>query len=151
MKSISFFYRLTNSCGNVCSPVTFLLQEGAVTTSTKQPPAMYCIDNRASLVLLLGAFNYLLLGATATTYNVYPSGGELTINEAMSLAEAGDTVSLADGTYDEAIVSKRDGTESSPITVKGGRSAVINGGYSSRNVLITHSYITLEAGDLLAL
>ena len=107
---------------------------------------MYFNDTRASLVLLLGVFQYLLLGATATTYKVYASGGDLTLDEAMSLAGAGDTVSLADGTYDEAIVSKRDGEEGSPITVKGGRGAIINGDYSSKNVRITHSYVTLEVG-----
>lgn len=107
---------------------------------------MHCSGKRASLMLLLGAFNYMLLGATAKTYKVSASGGDLTLDEAMSLATAGDYVSLADGTYDEAIVSKRSGEQGSPITVKGSRKAIINGGFSSKSVRIKHSFITLKVG-----
>ena len=78
------------------------------------------------------------------TYDVSASGGGLDLSEAMSLAEAGDIVSLADGTYDAAVVSHRDGKKGSPITVEGGPGAVIKGDYSSRSVLIKHSFITLK-------
>ena len=102
-------------------------------------------DRRASFaLLLLGAFHCLLHGASAVTYNVSASGGGLDLAEAMALAEAGDIVSLADGTYDAAIVSHRDGEEGSPITVEGGPGAIINGDYNSRSVLIKHSFITLK-------
>ena len=101
-------------------------------------------DKRASFALLLSAFHCLLHGASAVTYDVSASGGGLDLSEAMSLAEAGDIVSLADGTYDAAVVSHRDGKKGSPITVEGGPGAVIKGDYSSRSVLIKHSFITLK-------
>ena len=111
---------------------------------------MFCIRKHASLVLLLGAFHHLLLGATAGVwYKVDASGRGITIDEAMSLAVPGDTVYLADGTYDQAIVSKRDGEEGNPITVTGGRKAIINGSCSSKMVTIRHSFITLKVGGLL--
>ena len=105
---------------------------------------MACCDKRASFALLLSAFHCLLHGASAVTYDVSASGGGLDLAEAMALAEAGDIVSLADGTYDAAIVSHRDGEEGSPITVEGGPGAIINGDYNSRSVLIKHSFITLK-------
>ncbi|CAM9299697.1 unnamed protein product, partial [Pylaiella littoralis] len=64
---------------------------------------------------------------------------------AMDLAEAGDTVSLTDGTYDQAVVSVRDGADGSPITVTGGPGAIINhGGNDDKSVYITHSFIAIK-------
>ena len=101
---------------------------------------------RASFLLLLAGVTQLLLpGVTAKTYDVTASGdGDYDLAAAMLLAEPGDTVSLADGTYDQAIVSERDGEPGNPITVVGGRGAIINGDYRRRSVLITHSFITLK-------
>ena len=97
------------------------------------------------LLLLVGATQLLLPGVTAKTFDVTASGdGDYDLSEAMDLAEPGDTVSLADGTYDQAIVSSRDGESGNPITVVGGRDAIINGAFNHRNVWITHSFITLE-------
>lgn len=104
-------------------------------------------------VLLAAASAIILNQANATTYNVAPGGsgtpdegssGEYDLTEALALAKAGDTISLADGTYDEAIVTVTDGSDGSPITIVGGPGAVINGDHSERNVLIQHSFITLE-------
>ncbi|CAM9793899.1 unnamed protein product [Ectocarpus fasciculatus] len=97
---------------------------------------------RSSALLLL----LLLLSpaALAVTYDVSADGDGYDLAEAMDLAVAGDTVSLQDGTYDSAIVSVRDGEFGSPITVAGGPEAIIKGAYSSRSVLITHSFITLK-------
>lgn len=86
----------------------------------------------------------LLPLARGETYNVVASGDGLDLSDAMAVAEAGDTVSLADGTYDGAIVSTKDGTADAPITVTGGRGAIIKGDYDSRSVLVTHSFITLK-------
>ena len=93
--------------------------------------------------------------AHAVTYKVYAddedtssiSSSELgfyDLGEAMALAKAGDTVSLGDGTYRRALVTKADGDEGNPITIVGGENAVINGDYSSRSVLVQHSHITLK-------
>ena len=103
-------------------------------------------NTRATFLLLLVGATYLLLpGATAVTYDVTASGdGDHDLATAMSLAMPGDIVSLADGTYDQAIVSERDGEPGNPITVVGGRGAIINGDYRRRSVLITHSFITLK-------
>lgn len=101
---------------------------------------------RAVFSLLLIALHHALLGAFAATYDVSASGNGLDLSEAMNLAQAGDTVSLADGTYDVPIVSQRDGDQDSPITVVGGSGAIIMGDFESRNVLIRHSFITLKVG-----
>lgn len=105
------------------------------------------LDPRQLLPLLLLLAAVLLPpSARAVNYDVSASGTGLDLSEAMDLAEPGDTVSLADGIYDQAIVSTRDGTKEDPITVVGGPDAIINGDYSSRSVLITHSFITLKVG-----
>lgn len=108
---------------------------------------MACCDRRASFVLLLGALYSLLFDASAETFTVSASGGgDFDLPGAMMRANPGDTVYLMDGTYDDAIVSRNDGEKDSPITVVGGPDAIINGGVSSRSVLINHSFITLEVG-----
>lgn len=47
-------------------------------------------------------------------------------------AGAGDTVVLADGEYDEPIVTVVGGEEGNPLTITGGRGAVINGEYDGK-------------------
>ncbi|CAB1118084.1 unnamed protein product [Ectocarpus sp. CCAP 1310/34] len=97
---------------------------------------------RNALLLLL-----LLLhspSARAVTFDASADGDGFDLYEAMDLAQAGDTVNLQDGTYDSALVSVRGGEFGSPITVSGGPGAIIKGSYSSRSVLITHSFITLK-------
>lgn len=94
----------------------------------------------------------ILLGhqAQAVTYKVHSDrgsgseSGSYDLGEAMALARPGDTVSLADGRYDRALVTKADGEEGNPITIEGGEDAVINGDFSSRSVLVQHSHITLK-------
>ena len=87
--------------------------------------------------------------ATSVTYDVSASGNDMGLTEALEMAEPGDTVHLADGIYDIALVSYRDGEEDDPITIEGSREAVINGAHSSRSVLINHSFITLRVSQLL--
>ncbi|CAM9939140.1 unnamed protein product [Ectocarpus sp. 6 AP-2014] len=97
---------------------------------------------RTPLLLLL--LLILSPSARAVTYDASADGDGFDLYEAMDLAQAGDTVNLQDGTYDSALVSVRDGEFGSPITVSGGPGAIIKGSYSSRSVLITHSFITLK-------
>ncbi|CAN0370532.1 unnamed protein product [Pylaiella littoralis] len=107
---------------------------------------MISLPYRHQLVSLLLVLVLVLQppSARAIVYNVSASGSGLDLYEAMDLAEAGDTVSLADGTYDGAIVSTRDGTKDNPITVVGGADAIINGEFGDRSVHITHSFMTLK-------
>ena len=88
------------------------------------------------------------VGTSATTYDVSPSDDGMGLSEALELAEPGDTIFLADGTYDTAIVSYRDGKEGQPITIQGGNDVVIKGNYRSRSVLINHSFISLKVSRL---
>lgn len=85
----------------------------------------------------------------AATYEVSASGGDgtLTLSEAMALAEAGDTVLLEDGTYDEALETVRDGERDNPIVVEGGPNAILNG-VKSPSVFVTHSFVELKVSVL---
>lgn len=128
----------------------------AVAITIAGTTTMTCCNNNKrptqSQLLLLLPLLLPLLSVTpsvhaATVYDVSADGSSgLDLYEAMDLAEAGDTVSLADGTYDQAVVSVRDGASGSPITVVGGPGAIINGDYSSRSVFISHSFITIQVG-----
>lgn len=64
------------------------------------------------------------------------------LEEAMELAEPGDVVQLADGIYTDQLHSSVSGEEGDPITVSGGRGAVLMG--SSPSVYIEHSWISLK-------
>lgn len=126
--------------------------------SNNNTTTTYTSDNknkkkRTNLPLLAAGLPLLLLlvittpSAHAAVYNVSADGStSYDIYEAMDLAEAGDTVSLANGTYDQAVVSVRDGADGSPITVTGGPDAIINGHHGNQSVLITHSFITIQVG-----
>ncbi|CAM9214371.1 unnamed protein product [Ectocarpus sp. 8 AP-2014] len=79
------------------------------------------------------------------TYDVTVDGDGFDLAEAMELAEAGDTVSLQDGTYDQALETVRDGESGNPITVVGGPGAIIKAQNSAgRSVFIGHSFIELK-------
>lgn len=88
--------------------------------------------------------------ATAVTYDVSASGDSgMGLPEALELAQPGDSIYLADGIYDTALVSYRDGEVDNPITIEGSSDAIINGDYSSRSVLINHSFINLRVSQTL--
>ena len=87
------------------------------------------------------------LTAVAVTYDVSDDGAAMSLSEALELAEPGDTIFLADATYDTAIVSYRDSEEGQPITLEGGPNAVIKGNFKSRSVLINHSFISLRVSQ----
>lgn len=53
------------------------------------------------------------------------------LSAALSEVGAGDTIELADGTYDDQFVATASGTADAPITVTGSRDAVLDGGGDS--------------------
>lgn len=74
---------------------------------------------------------------------VRPDGG-LTIQEAVDLAEPGDTIELSPGEYFQDVVTKKDGLPDRPIIIKGQKSSVIKGAGNARVFQVNHSYITLD-------
>ena len=113
-----------------------------------------------SPLLFTAALLFLQQGhvlVAAVTYNVSPfvgdssssddatSTGIFTVADAFAVAQAGDTIVLADGTYTESldrIASVIDGEKGNPITVTGSRDAVIK--VPSPSVRIENSWITIE-------
>jgi hypothetical protein len=71
-----------------------------------------------------------------------------TIQHAIDLAQPGDTVHLAAGIYLQDVISKRDGSTSAPITIKGPADAVVKGGGQARIFEINHDYLALEGFTL---
>lgn len=67
-----------------------------------------------------------------------------TIQRALVLANPSDVINLLDGEYFQDVVSVRDGLREAPITLKGGRQAIVKGTGSQRVIEINHSNITLE-------
>lgn len=93
--------------------------------------------------------------AAGTNYYVSPSGSDSnsgtslgspfqTIQKAVDLAQPGDTINLASGTYNQDILSRRNGTASAPITLTGPSNAIIKGGGNGRVFEINHDYLTLD-------
>eukprot|EP00752_Nemacystus_decipiens_P016996 g15219.t1 len=82
--------------------------------------------------------------AEAKIFDASPDGTPYSIGSALAEAGPGDTVVLADGEYDEAIVTVQGGERGNPLTITGGRSAVINAEYHGRVVLVQHSWVTIE-------
>lgn len=89
-----------------------------------------------------------LSGVNAATYDVTPDGSPYSIAEAIEAAGPGDTISLGDGTYDEPIVTVRDGTEGNPIVIMGSDRAIINDDFDGRVVTVRHSWTTLKVSLL---
>lgn len=83
-------------------------------------------------------FNTLV---TAVTFDVSASGEGMGLSDTLVLAQPGDTIYLTDDIYDEAVVNYRNGGADNPISFEGSSDALVNGDYSSRYVLITHSFI----------
>ncbi|CAM9741543.1 unnamed protein product, partial [Sphacelaria rigidula] len=89
--------------------------------------------------------------STGITYNVSPEGEPYSLTEAVALAGPGDTISLADGTYREPIVTRVAGEDGNPLVFEGGRGAVISAFSGDRSLMwsqkvvdIRHSWITLR-------
>ncbi|MEO7911593.1 MAG: DNRLRE domain-containing protein [Roseiflexaceae bacterium] len=109
-------------------------------------------------VLLLRAAPSQALNQSASFY-VGPSGSDSnrgstpdrpfqTIQHAIDLAQPGDTVVLAAGVYLQDVISKRGGSASAPITIKGPAGAIVKGGGSTRIFEINHDYLTLDGFTL---
>jgi hypothetical protein len=90
-----------------------------------------------------------------TTYFVSPTGSDsnsgttasaplASIQHAVDQAQPGDSVELAAGEYLQDVVSKRDGTASAPITIRGPADAVLKGGGGDRIFEIHHDHLTLQ-------
>jgi hypothetical protein len=110
-----------------------------------------------SLVVLFLAVVPEISGARSgpTSYYVNPGGSDwnsgtradhpfATIQKAVDLARPGDTINLAPGAYLQDVISKRGGTPTAPITIKGPPDAVVKGGGGSRIIEINHDNLTLE-------
>lgn len=88
------------------------------------------------------ALSVLLSLSEAAVTTVAP--GE-SIQAAIDLAQPGDTIELKDGTFNEELVSSRDGEEGKPITITGSRKAILSGtGKTGRLFEINHSYWTVN-------
>ena len=85
---------------------------------------------------------------------VSPNGNDLntgtsnnpfqTIQQAIDKAKAGDTITLASGTYRQDFVTRANGSEAMPITITGTNSAVVQGAGKGRVVEINHNHIVLN-------
>ena len=116
-------------------------------------PTLLHLLSRASL-LFLGIHRTHRVVA-ATTYHVTHTGRRTpttvfsktvkmySLSGALRWARAGDTVLLADGTYTIRVDSRADGMMGSPITITGGKNAIIKA--DTPAVRIQHSWITLQA------
>lgn len=90
----------------------------------------------------------------ATDLFVSPDGNDLntgtsnnplqTIQQAIHRAKAGDTITLAPGTYRQDFVTRTDGTKNQPITIIGSNKAIVKGAGRGRVVEINHNYIVLN-------
>lgn len=67
-----------------------------------------------------------------------------TIQKAVDLAVAGDTVYLLPGEYMQDIVSKNNGSQGQSITISGTKESVVKGGGNTNIVEINNSYIKLD-------
>ena len=114
----------------------------------------------AVLITLLSFVITSTTHAATTVYYVNPNTGNdsangqsassafLTIQHALDLAQAGDSIELAAGVYRQDIVSQRDGAENAPIRIIGPADAVIIGAGAARIFEINHDYLTLQGFTL---
>lgn len=105
--------------------------------------------------LLCGFLLLSIPGSQAATYDVTPDGGSdstpYSLASALQKAGPGDTISLSDGTYKEALVTVQGGEEGSPLKIVGGRGAEINGHSNEKVVFVQHSWVSLEVRVVLLL
>lgn len=113
------------------------------------------------LVAFLVPFATRSSQASAATmqYYINPAGNDAsdgrttsspfrTIQKAVDLAQPGDVINLAPGSYLQDVISRRSGTPSAPITLTGPASAVVKGGGNARIIEINHDNITLDGFTL---
>lgn len=127
-----------------------------MTASNRIVPILKVAFIASLLGLLLPPFGLNpALAASSISYFVSPSGSDSnngtspsapfrSIQKAVDLAQPGDTITLASGTYMQDVLSKRDGTAGAPITIKGPANAIVKGAGKARIFELNHDYITLD-------
>lgn len=92
----------------------------------------------------------------ASVYYVSPDGKDTndgskaslpfrTINKAISYAEAGTVIELADGEYYQTVSTLKHGDKNNPITIRGSRKVIVKGTSDAGRVIeIRHDYISLR-------
>ncbi|MDB5186895.1 MAG: Secreted protein [Candidatus Saccharibacteria bacterium] len=147
---------------------------GKINRFRSQHPYIFYLAFIASLIAIILLISFIQPSSTTgsshnTTRNIFPSqrsyaqqyyvspAGKDTnngtseqaafysIDKAVSIAEAGNTINLADGRYDQTISSVKSGTSDKTITIQGSKDAVVGGNpEEGRVVEIMHDYITLK-------
>lgn len=107
------------------------------------------------LRLLAMATSLALPLATNATfiYEVSPYGEPYSLAGALAEAGPGDIVSLANGTYDEPLVTVAGGEDGNPLVIEGGPEAVFNAYTGDRDkvVYVQHSWVTLRVRSTLSM
>jgi parallel beta-helix repeat protein len=68
-----------------------------------------------------------------------------TIQKALSNASPGSVIELADGTYTQSVATVRSGTKALPITIHGGKGAVLQGKKGKGRIFeVHHDYLQLD-------
>lgn len=98
-----------------------------------------------ALVLVVG---YSVGASHAATFHVSTTGNDansgteskpfLTVQKGIDVAQAGDVVLVGDGHFEERVLSKRNGSEASPIVMRG------SVGSGIRAIILSHSWIVVE-------
>src|SRR5216110_1883872 len=102
---------------------------------------MSVLFKRLRLVALLGAL--LVPGiASARNFIVASSGGDFaTVAAGVGAAQAGDTVTVRAGTYNEAVTFGRSGSAAAFITLQGQPGAILDGtGKSGQGIIISSKH-----------
>lgn len=92
---------------------------------------------------LLSSF-YVSTSGSDLNSGASPDRAIKTIQKAVDLAQPGDVVNLSAGEYRQDIITRRNGTQASPITITGPSNAVIRGGGEGHVVEVNNNYITFQ-------
>jgi len=98
---------------------------------------------------------YFPISSSGSNYYIDPINGSdknsgssyapfKTIQKGVNTAQAGDTINLVFGVYNQDITTKRDGTIAEPIIISGSSNAIVKGNGHSHIIDIKNSYITLD-------
>ena len=92
---------------------------------------------------ILFGLSVLAYGALASDYYVVPAQPN-SIQKALDAAQPGDTILLSPGVYFQDVVTRRNGSAGSPISIKGTPGAIVKGAGNSRIFEINHDNIILD-------
>jgi len=87
------------------------------------------------------SFAILLFAVSAFSINV-KNAAELT--SALNKAQAGDVITLADGTYEGQFKASQSGTSSNKITLEGSKKAILTSGTKAQAFHLTADYWILK-------